>query len=260
MALCWPLQMPPTQKAVLISLADNANDQGYCWPSLMTISDRTCFSKRAVIDAIAWLENAKVIIADRSNGRHTTYQLTPATYVQPVQLPHRCSSSTGAPAASSGAAPAPVPVQLPHQPVQQVHPNRKEPSLNRKSNRHLEVTLPDWLPETVWAEWVSHRIDIRKPLSQRAAELTIAKIVKLRLAGHDPKTLIENAIENGWQGIYAPRSEKTNATSTSTSNRKLSAVEQVEQAIREQFASEPDDDYQQPFAQIGYCRTVDADG
>lgn len=43
-------------------------------------------------------------------------------------------------------------------------------------------------------------------------------------------------------------------------SRKLSAVEQVEQAIREQFASEPDDDYVQPFAQIGHCRTVDADG
>lgn len=258
MALCWPLQMPPTQKAVLISLADNANDQGYCWPSLMTISERTCFSKRAVIDAIAWLEKAGAIIADRTNGRHTTYQLKPAEYVQPVQLPHRCSSRTGAPAASTGAAPAPVPVQLPHQPVQQVHPNRKEPSLNRKSNRQLDVTLPDWLPEATWNDWVDHRAAIKRPLSQRAAELTINKLVKLRLAGNDPVFLIETAIESGWQGIYVPRSEKPNANHQPS--RKLSAVEQVEQAIRDQFASEPDDDYTQPFAQIGYCRTVDADG
>lgn len=258
MALCWPLQMPPTQKSVLISLADNANDQGHCWPSLMTISERTCFSKRAVIDAIAWLENAGAIIADRTNGRHTTYRVTAASYAQPVQLPHRCSSSTGAPAASTGAPAARVPVQLPHQPVHQVHSNRQEPSLNRKSNRQLDVTLPAWLPETTWNDWVDHRASIKRPLSQRAAELTISKLVKLRLAGNDPVFLIENAIESGWQGIYVPRTEKTNANSTS--GRKLSAVEQVEQAIREQFANEPDDDFVQPFAEIGYCRTVDADG
>jgi hypothetical protein len=142
--------------------------------------------------------------------------------------------------------------------VQQVHPNRKEPSLNRKSNHQLDVTLPDWLPDATWNDWVEHRAAIKRPLSQRAAELTINKLVKLRLAGNDPVFLIENAIESGWQGIYVPRSEKPNANHQPS--RKLSAVEQVEQAIREQFASEPDDDFAQPFAQIGYCRTVDADG
>jgi hypothetical protein len=125
MAACWPLQMPPTPKAVLISLADNANDQGHCWPAIATISERTCFSKRAVIDAITWLENAGVVIADRTNGRHTSYQIDPAKFAQPVQEAHRCISRTGAAA-------APKPVQLPHQPVQlapkpvqQLHTNRK---------------------------------------------------------------------------------------------------------------------------------------
>ena len=40
MRSCWPLQMPPTPKAVLISLADNASDEGECWPSIPTICER----------------------------------------------------------------------------------------------------------------------------------------------------------------------------------------------------------------------------
>lgn len=53
MSNCWPLQgMSPSQKAVLISLADQSNDDGYCWPSIRTISVRTCLSERAIADRI----------------------------------------------------------------------------------------------------------------------------------------------------------------------------------------------------------------
>ena len=42
MAACWPLQgMSPAQKAVLISLADQASDDGVCWPGVNTIAART---------------------------------------------------------------------------------------------------------------------------------------------------------------------------------------------------------------------------
>lgn len=75
MGKCWPLQMPPTPKAVLMSLADNANDQGECFPSITTICTRTCFGRTAVIEAIQWLEQNGLVVADRSNGRHTTYTI-----------------------------------------------------------------------------------------------------------------------------------------------------------------------------------------
>src|SRR5260363_362367 len=55
-AACWLLQLPPTAKFVLILLADNANDQGVCWPSIPKICERTCFSERTVHGAIKWLE------------------------------------------------------------------------------------------------------------------------------------------------------------------------------------------------------------
>lgn len=232
MALCWPLKMPPTPKAVLISLADNANDQGYCWPSISTICERTCFSKRAVIDAIAWLESASALTADRSNGRHTTYVVTPAQYVEPVQQAHQCSSSTGASPASEPVQQAHQPVHLPHQPVQQPHTNRKEPSLTvNKSNRQKgargnHVELPDWLDAELWAEWVAYRKAARKPMTQRAEELAIAKLGEICAQGFTAKNVIENAIVSGWQGLYAPKTQPSRGISTTYGGNRQQQLEE----------------------------------
>ncbi|MNY89374.1 hypothetical protein D3C78_56650 [compost metagenome] len=78
MSTCWPLQgMSPSQKAVLISLADQANDDGYCWPSIKTIGVRTCLSDRAVQGAIRWLIAANLLRTSVRSGTSTVYQLTP---------------------------------------------------------------------------------------------------------------------------------------------------------------------------------------
>lgn len=142
MSQCWDLEMPPTQKSVLISLADNANDQGVCWPSIPTISRRTCFSERAVQNAIKWLECYRLLKADRSNGRHTSYTLTPRDYLMetpaadaPAQQMRGRRKVTGAADAPTPAGNAGVPPQQVRQPPQQVPSNRKEPSGEPSENR-----------------------------------------------------------------------------------------------------------------------------
>lgn len=80
MSQCWPLQMRPPAKAVLVSMADMANDEGYCWPSIERLCERTCFGRTAVIDAIAWLESRGALRANRSNGRKTVYWVQPAKF------------------------------------------------------------------------------------------------------------------------------------------------------------------------------------
>jgi len=126
MSACWPMQLPPTAKAVLISLADNANDHGVCWPAIATISKRTCFSERAVQNAIKWLESAGLVVADRTNGRHTTYKITPAGYSPPQDVRQ-------------------PPQEIPR-PPQEVPSNRKEPS------RTVNSILPSATPKGGLAE------------------------------------------------------------------------------------------------------------
>lgn len=88
MTACWPLQgMSATHKAVLISLADNANDDGVCWPSIMRISQRTCLSERAVRNALRWLEGVSLLSCHQRHGRSSWYTITPASYAPGTTCP-----------------------------------------------------------------------------------------------------------------------------------------------------------------------------
>lgn len=115
MSACWPLQgMSPAQKAVLISLADQANDQGVCWPAVDSIATRCCLSKRAVQQAIKWLRSVGIVSVEERQGRSTMYSVTPAAY-SPQQEMHPSSKCTRA-----GNAPTPADAAPP--PPQDMHP------------------------------------------------------------------------------------------------------------------------------------------
>ncbi|MFZ5697750.1 MAG: DnaT-like ssDNA-binding domain-containing protein [Pseudomonadota bacterium] len=85
MAACWPLQMSPTAKSVLIALADQANDQGVCWPAVATICTRTCLSERTVRTTIRWLQDNHALTIEEQRGTSSRYTLTPADFGGPVQ-------------------------------------------------------------------------------------------------------------------------------------------------------------------------------
>lgn len=106
MTACWPLQgMSPAQKAVLISLADNANDDGVCWPSIATIGARTCLSERAVRNALRWLEEVAILKSHQRFGRSTWYTITPAAYAPGT----KCPPAPDAPSPRQEMPPTPAP-------------------------------------------------------------------------------------------------------------------------------------------------------
>ena len=86
MSACWPLEMSPSQKIVLILLADNANDDGICWPSLETICERTCLSERAVRNAITWLEECGALQKFKRGGRSAVYKVDPGGFTAPCKV------------------------------------------------------------------------------------------------------------------------------------------------------------------------------
>ena len=104
-AACWPLQgMSVSQKAVLISLADQASDDGVCWPAVKSIALRTCLSERAVQDALAWLQAVGIVFREYRANTSTSYTIRPSKY-DPSKAPstrQRSAKSTGA----NGAPPA----------------------------------------------------------------------------------------------------------------------------------------------------------
>lgn len=82
----WHSQLPKsvsknkraTVKIVLLKLADNANDNGKCWPSMARIAHETELSERSVIRAIEDLKGSNLIHVNthRKNGvKHNTYYI-----------------------------------------------------------------------------------------------------------------------------------------------------------------------------------------
>ncbi len=261
MSLCWPLQMPPTPKAVLIALAYHANDEGECWPSIGRLAERTCFSERAVQNAIHWLEGAGALQTDRSSGRHTTYRVTPATFqtpaaaapVPPQELhPTPAVPAPPTPAGDAGtpapAAPLPVeplslrppqevpePPHLLHPPPQEV-PSKgqeQEPRARAKKKQTAAVNFnpPDWVPADAWAGYLEMRQRKKAPPTQRACELVVAELQKLRRLGHKPEDVLDQSTRNSWTDVYAIKPGATDANRQPS--RKLSVVEQVQQHIDE---------------------------
>lgn len=202
MGMCWPLGgMSPAQKAVLISLADQANDDGYCWPSIKTISTRTCLSERAVQGAIRWLSEAGVLRASERSGTSTVYQITPAAYAPPQEM-------HPADAAPRGADAAPPPPQMLHPTPADAAP---KPSMNHQLNPKEEKAkrvaapsfeLPEWINRQHWDAW--HSCAKRRKATVEQKQLAVDKLTAWRREGIDHAAALESAAIGGWQGLFKP--------------------------------------------------------
>ena len=74
----WKISsLSSTQKFVFISLADQANDEGICYPTIRSISKRTSLSDRAIRAAIKHLEKNNFLRVEKVPGRASNYVLTP---------------------------------------------------------------------------------------------------------------------------------------------------------------------------------------
>lgn len=89
-----------------------------------------------------------------------------------------------------------------------------EPSTNhhkgaRKNRAALDVELPPWLPNDVWQDWVEHRKAVKAPLTQRAAELGLKLLARLREQGNCPIAVVEQSVRSGkWTDFYPVRDGK----------------------------------------------------
>jgi DNA-binding transcriptional regulator YhcF (GntR family) len=233
-AECWKLQINPTQKAVLMSIADMSNDQGYCWPSINHLSVRTCFSERAVSTAIKHLENQSILFIDRSVGMSNKYfidinfvacliakQDEPTAGGSPPKEVHprrRCI-----PTPAGGAV---HPRRRCSTPPQEVHTNHKEQSINNKLNNNILETLPLKTKKTAKQNWLlilTDEYNIQKEVAiefienRKNKKATISKIVLNNLIEQSQilnitlDEAIKTMIINNWAGFKADWVKNQNA-------------------------------------------------
>lgn len=214
-----------TQKLVLLALADWANDEGLCWPSIERVAKKSSLKKRAVQLAIRSLEEAHFIRREEVIGKGNKYWIN-----IPVQEMHPCIKDTP--------------------PVHQMHetraPNAPNTSIiHQLTTKCIKEPLPDWMPIDAWQGWVDMRKQRKRPLTDRATNRAINKLDAIRAKGHDIAELLDRSTINGWLDIYEPKGTNNagnSAKPTEPTNAMVRAVI-ASQARRTADEQRPADDW-----------------
>jgi hypothetical protein len=77
-----------------------------------------------------------------------------------------------------------------------------------KTRERVAPSVPDWLDESTWTDFVQMRNRIKKPMTGKAVELMWAKLDAMRGGGSDPVEILNQSIVNSWQDVFPLREQK----------------------------------------------------
>jgi hypothetical protein len=136
MTLVWDIHLPDSDKIVLLALADNANDDGVCWPSIATIARKCSKDERTVQRVITRLKEAGHVSMVERKGTSNLWTVHPRHEDTPGKMPPRHGVVK-------------PPVTMPPKPLGTVIPKKTTSSRVRARKTDADyVRLPDdWKPE-----------------------------------------------------------------------------------------------------------------
>jgi hypothetical protein len=152
-------------RLVMLALADRADDNGYCWPSIDDLAERTKLSPRAVQKAIAALAELGELDVENGGGRHRSnrYRIVPkprtsdgVTGEEPRQNDGESTAETPNSAPETPNFEAETPNFETRNPVQSSPEPFNEPTENRQRNlpaRRAERTPSDDLFDEWWGTY-----------------------------------------------------------------------------------------------------------
>lgn len=252
----------PLRKLVLVKLADQANDDGECWPSYQSIAEACEMSRRTVISHIEWLEENGFL---RRNYRKSKEGLSRSNvFVLTIEsganaAPQGANNSprganaappSGENFAPGGANAAPIetvnesisfesvnesggaPARAPA-PRDPSHEIPKPPPAKPPRFEPLAALLALGVEAQVAADWLAVRRAKRAALTQTALDDVVAEAGK---AGISVAQAVRICAARGWQGFRASwdwRDDRPQGRTFDHGQPALSAGEQArQQALR----------------------------
>jgi hypothetical protein len=188
-------------------LARHADSQGRCWPALRRLSEMAGMRRNSVCDAVAALEKASLLVVDRTDGRSNTYTLLPLsggneTATGSEGTGNETATGTGNETATGSGNETATRTRTREQDPK----NKSGSKKSRPSFDPLAVDLPFQSPEfkTAWSDFAESRRASKNPLTAAAA----TRILKKLSAWGEPAAVeaLDTSIENGWRGVFAPKS------------------------------------------------------
>lgn len=189
-------------KVVLLILANRANEVGICWPGYTSIGDQAELHRSTVIRHINHLEkNGFIRVENRPKMQTNLYHLQTDEVVAQCDQ-SQAATSSGQRLGSRTARPSLVAQR--DQGSRTARPKPKDkPKDKPKENPKAEN--PDWLNLEAWGEFVIHRSELNKPLTDLAAKKVWNKLEGLSAA--DQQKAVDEAIEKKWITVYPKPAE-----------------------------------------------------
>lgn len=163
----WKQKLDPRQKLVLVKLADSANDDGVCWPSLRTLEPHLGMSKSAIDRALKKLVEAGLLVVEQRQRENGTRR---SNYYR-LQVPWALSHSGGTTGEGGLSHSGGTPLSHPGGTLEpSLEPSvKKEASPPRKPGTALATIGAAAAPAVA----VPEKVD-RKPVTEEEAALAVA--------------------------------------------------------------------------------------
>lgn len=175
---------PSGRKFVLLALANFADEDWACFPSIGKLAAWTSQGQKTVRDHLLALEEGGLIHRERQrrgDGMLGVYRFYIQRQFSPV-----------ADFASGEKQPEPVANFA-------AHNHQDKPSTNKSVSAGAKAELEKVLPPDLAQAVIDHRKLIRKPLTAKAAQLLAREFAKCE----NPASSAETMIQQGWQGFKA---------------------------------------------------------
>lgn len=180
MSLVWKVSLPASEKLVLLALADCANDEGGCWPSMKTLVGKCSKSERTVQAAIKALVDAGHLTRTERLGKGCFYTVHPRESCTPAKVaPPQKTTKT--------------PAESADKPSRTIIPDKSKALSGARAKKQPEFPIPaEWQPKPFGAGTICRGIVDGWPPGELAFQAE-------KFAAHHSKT---QARWSDWQAAW----------------------------------------------------------
>lgn len=187
-----------TEKLIICSLLNRSGNNGVAWPGYDRIGKDLGLSKSAVLRAVTLLEQKRLLIIERKNGLSNRYRIATGSETLPVSKRHSNQYRNATTAGSE---------TLPE--LDQLNKTKRT-----RPNNGTEISLPGKLTsidgfEAAWGEWLTYRRERKLTVTPTCLKKQLAMLENQT----DPIAVLNQSIQNGWQGLFPIKSDSNHGKS-----------------------------------------------
>ncbi|WP_417883591.1 helix-turn-helix domain-containing protein [Vibrio rumoiensis] len=208
-----------TTKFVLVKLADNANDDGVCWPSYNHIADQCEISRRSAMRHVKILVELGLISVTYRSGEKgnssnvfrlkldsvTSDKLSPPS--DEVVTEDHQPSDTQTPPPSDTVSPR---TSHSFEPVSEPKESARKKSKLIQKSRLENSELPEQLNTVAWAQWLDYRAKLKKPFkTPRGERRAMNELIKLSQGDQTlQQRIVDQSIDFEWVGLFELKTQR----------------------------------------------------